>query len=964
MGSHRRPGFLAALTLALLAPATSAAAAPRTAPVAVQAEDADTAERLISDDVKFAENLARYRFFDLATDVLDNVKGEQSSDDVRGTIAFTRSRVLRRQSDTMGDENERIEVLGQAIDLLADWAKPGSRHSYHPRKAEALQDLGEMLGLRGTLHCRAGRSPRAEADFKAADAAYSSLRRECEDLAEHHRDNGDDDLGDEFEERAALTYYFRGKNNLDWVPCASDRELRLEQAADALVEFQWEAPSDSLPSLLAVHYEGVAREMMGETEEAITLQETVLEDCTLMFWDNLGAFSPGARLRIANLMDQTWCALARLRLKTGDTADALALVADMEAAHAAALEPEGQPYGGDGLDAILALAGELGGAGEGREQSRLIQLVAEEGRGTAAGAQAGRQLSDMLEAGGTDGSGVNSFDANALISAAQSLAEKNDHRGAAHYFLQAAAAAQGSDGDDAQRIDAWKGAAVALQRDGRELESAIALEKLLDEGLAAKNDEITEQAATKMYAAYDRRYRETGDAFDKDLRNQAAVRMQKLGIVIEIVYQDALEKFNDALRERSVQQRKPADKRNEDAYRRLFAQAEDQFSSVPETSPNYEKSLVYRARALAEAGRHAEALQQFDLMLERAKDPAFEPQTTDTRKRREVAHAQATYRKAELMLDEAVNRPDEVLSLIAGFETSFPGQEGFFEQVKYQRVAANALRGDPEAADAALDALRDLREDSSFVSLGAYRTARAYKDAYDEVADNGGTADPALLERAAELMWEHCQTAGRKVLGNYQVAGEWFARVKRHEDAETVFAAAEATFSGQPNVPESVLDQARIGLGEALNAQHEFGTASRLWRDLHARNARDPVVLRGAARCYGGWLEREEDGSLREIGGSGEYNEATSLWSELKKGSDFSAKYHEIWWEAKFGAVYSLYRQGQKDAAQQEIARKVLNNQRTITPGYDKDTMDSLEEEHRFEPYFHLMFRYLDRNLP
>src|SRR5262245_36398745 len=135
---------LAALAVTLAVPAP---AAPQAAPPTGDAW-------LLRDDVQFAEDLARYRFFDLAFDQVDKLKTRTLDTQAAGTLAFHEARILKRASESTADGSRQLDFLTKAIDLLADWAKPGTAYVYHERRPEALEDLASLLQARGLLRAQ------------------------------------------------------------------------------------------------------------------------------------------------------------------------------------------------------------------------------------------------------------------------------------------------------------------------------------------------------------------------------------------------------------------------------------------------------------------------------------------------------------------------------------------------------------------------------------------------------------------------------------------------------------------------------------------------------------------------------------------------------------------------------------------------------------------------------------------
>jgi tetratricopeptide (TPR) repeat protein len=461
-------------------------------------------------------------------------------------------------------------------------------------------------------------------------------------------------------------------------------------------------------------------------------------------------------------------------------------------------------------------------------------------------------------------------------------------------------------------------------------------------------DDLVSHAAYKMYSAFNRRFKETGHDFDKRQRDAASERLIAMGYEGDLPFLRAQEGFDEVA---------AGDAQG-------FLSVKGDFESVPESSPNYERALVYIGRCLTGMGQLDEASAQFSSIEARAADPAFEPQNADARTRREIALAQCRYSHAELLLRDDVARPAEALAVLAGFEEQIPSQGGFHPLVRYLRVKAHALAGDVRSAEESLAVLVDSGADASSVSTAAWYTGVALEKQARQVAA-GAAGDPAgvqaLLKRAADAFWLHCERTGFSSFRNLRTAGDWYLEAQEPGLAQTVYEKVVDVFAGRVDVAQ--VDQARIGLGIALDRQRDFGRARPVWKDLLARNPKDPSVRRGAAKSFGGWLELEGDGVV-EVPGSGDYAEAYQMWVDLQKAAQVTSKYHDIWWEAKLGTVYTKYRQREMDKQQLHDARELLDNLRLSTPDWDKSTIELVEPQYRYEPLYWPFFRYLDRVIP
>ena len=779
-----------------------------------------------------------------------------------------------------------------------------------------------------------------------------SLRKDYEERADQAEGNGENDRAASLRELAGLTLYRRGLNMIDWAGVDKDRDYRYEQALDALTDFQWSLEDEKLIQYYAMHNQGIVQRLLGKTEEATDLQREVLERGQ-WYWDNQrvdpdsGARNEAVAPYISELMDRAWGELARDLLDAGDPTAANAVIDGMLDAHAKGKEPFGRP----GWQVLLAWADTLAEIGRTGRAAELVKMVAE-GAGNVPEGDIARQRLGSLVA--ESGAGVVES-AGVLVAAARGLVDQARWDDAAWTWLRAAAVSGRNDADRKQfSVDSWLGAGRALTEQRRYLEAALAYTHGLDEAVALdKPDDLREYAGFQVYSSYDRRYKETTDAFDKKLRDDARDRLIKLGYGENLQFQNAREVFDEA-----------AIARPQDPKR--YTAALDELRAVPQTAPDYERSLVYVGRALTGLGRTDDALAAFDVMLARADDRSLAPVSSAARQRRDNALGEALYYKATLLLDPAVNRPADALGVLEGFEAKLPGpaQASLVESVKYQRVVAWSLLGKFEEAEAAWNDLNEFRPESPFLAVAAFRVSEAVLAASNAARDAGDVkAADALLHKAADFMWLYNERSGFPSYANLQNCGQWYLSVGDDEAAQKALSKALEKFGKDKDVTAEQLDQTRIGLATSYNRQKEFNRARPYWQDLAKRRPRDPVVMRGAALCYGGWLEPAPDGTIVEVPGSGDYADALKLWSDLHQGLSAN-KYRREWWESKLNAIYTLYREGTANPTSLEQARKVLDGVKALTPNYDQDTMSNLEPDKRYEDLLRPLFKYLEKKIP
>lgn len=935
-------------------------------PVMAQDESA-----LLSDDLAFAEDLARHRYFDMALQQVANTKVaiEESRDsELSGEASLTEARIYMRQADSTSDTDAQLASLTRAVELLEDWIRPGSPYAFHDRLVDAYEDIATARRDRGKLYARLvaegieGARDDAAADFRAADEAYENLYDECMARAEQIDSMELDAAGNpEYEGawfsdsakamalRGNTTYYLRGLNAIEWAEVSDDREFRIETAIELLDEFTWEVSDEVLVYYAAMYEQARALAALGELEDAKDLADNLLELARPMFWEwefedgttgGVGDLSGNAQNLISGMFSDVWGFLARFAAEHESIEAGQQWIDTLLAEH----EAQGIAISRRGNQVLLEWVEALDALGQGGKATRIAKLVADKARGTPEGDRAEVLLASLVE-----GSFVESPDV--LMSVAKGKASDGQQADAAFNFMRAAALST-SDADREQfAFDAWMGVGEALTKLRRYLEAAVAYTQALEtaQALGRDGDDI-ERSAVKMYNSYDRRFKETQHPFDKDLRDTASQMLINMGVAGDLPFLQAQEAFSEL---------QPGDIQG---YLRVKAD----FEAVPTSSPNYEKALVYVARCLLGAEKIREADEAFTAVEARADDPALAPSSADSRVRREVAMAQARYYHVELLLSDEVADANRALDVLADFEDEVASQESFFPLVRYQRVRAYAMAGDVDAAEAALDVLIETGADDLYVANAAFRVAAALETEARAMQEAEG--DPAqvrdLLRRAGDAMWMYNERSGFTRFVNLVTTGDWYLEAGEPAAAQRAYEKVREVFSGEES--QSRLDDALIGLATAYDQQRDFGRSRQVWKDLLARKPRDTDVRRGAALSFGGWMILDDAGTsvVEEVAGSGDYQEAYDLWGELLKAANVNNKYTDIWWQAKLGTIYTNYRQREMDPAKLELARKFIDNLRLSTPEWDQSTYDTLDPESRYEPMYWPFFRYLDRQIP
>jgi|GEM_PF-2232971 len=918
----------------------------------------DDRAALLADDLSFAENLAVHRYFDLAAESVSQTQraiAKIADNDLEGKASLVDARILKRKGENTSDPALRLEIMDQAIDKLSDWTNPGTPYAYHDQFVDALSDLAGMLRERGILYAKLategadGATEKAEADFERADEVYVSLQVEASGIAEQLDELEKTDEAAVMRARAVYTMYFRALNRIEWSEVGADPSHQLEQAEEQLEEFQWEIEEQSLIVFKAMYeqarvYQKLSkivsdeRERNGYSLDARDVLDSVIDQVTYEYWEYIAEFPFAAQNQIAALLDRTWGYRARIEAEAGEMDAAEGFIETLISEH----DAKGVPIGRAGFAALLDWAGTLESLGRSGQATEIVKIVTDGGRGTPEGRQAEIMLAALVKGGGVQSAAV-------LLQAARGNRSEKQYADAAFHYARAATSLTTDDELAEMGYEAWMGAGDSFRQLGRHLEASVAYEQalLLGQQLGASIDDL-ESSAKKMYDSFDLRFKETGDGYDKLLRTQASERLVAMeGIELDLAFMTAKEAYDEVA--------------DDDTQGFLAVKAD--LEGVPPSSPNYERALVYIARSLAGAGRIQEAIDAYEKIEARANDPSLEPTNATGRNRREVAMAQARFYHSGLLLTEEINLPDEALAVLADFEDVYAGQEGMHALVKFKRVEAQAMKGAVDESEVALQELIDAEARSVIVSAAAYKVGKAIESVsrFQKGLGNFAEAD-ALLRRAADAMWLYSVESDYASAINLLGTGEWYLEAGRPGDAQRVFEKTVEVVARSGEA--SLLERGNIGLATALDAQLDFGRSRTIWKELHSRNPRSTKIRRGAARCFGGWLAVDENGAVtEEIRGSGDYEDALAIWTELVKGLNVQAKYTGPWWEAKLGAILAFYQMRELNPDSAASCRKVLDSLKLSQPNYDADTLAGLPTDQQYQPLYRDRFRYIDRQL-
>jgi len=875
----------------------------------------------LSDELDFATELARHRFFDLAIEQLARLEQGPLAAADRDACLATRAEVealggqLDATSAARGDHLRR--AIGCWTELLA---RSGDAQDGGDRARAGLAACQRQLA---TLLAT---GPEAEAAFRAAieqlEALHHARVTRCNEPGRGTLDARIDAFEPLHEQAAA--FLEQAALRPDGDPARHDLfERALERTA------AWERALGDAPlrSLDVRHVAGVALAGLGRHDEAITRFESVVDGRTGVpsAIDGDANLDTAAVAELVRLFEQSALELARLHRR----ARRLAAVEAVRA-RADALEAKVAARGARRGEAGELLRIEVAGARLDAGHAGAIPLLADVARrraGEPVGALAEARIADAIGRGAIADGERGAVPPRAWMAAGDAALAQERHADAIDRFRDALAALPRT-ADPEERVAlgvrCWSAIGASCRALARRGEAATAFEQGLALAITAKerDEEAIERLASAWHQALAARFKETRRDADRRAKDDALRRLAELG-VRDLAWLVAKDDFEEA--------RALAADRHEER-RRAFAACERRLAAIGDEALHRDRARILAARCHGELGDldRAEweaalrALDAFDAQLAAAPPQGDRARLVD----RDVARMESAYYRSEWLL--ALGRHEETLRLLAPFERDFPLQKDFFPEVAYRRLTALlALHRLPEAEALFADVTRRIEDGSQkpWRDAAAYHLARACLEAAADESP-GGTRDDArrraLLAKGAELLSGYCRATGWRSFNNLRVVADSFARLEEWPRAEEEYRRLAALFADAPQHQETLAGDVKRSLAEALLRQRKLGEAAPLYRDLAPRFARDPAFLRDAALCHGGWVDWV-DGAPVEVAGGGELRLAVEAWTTLReKGFKPADEGTPRWFEANWFAIWTRWRGRDLDPSWLPRARELL----------------------------------------
>ncbi|MBU0755889.1 MAG: tetratricopeptide repeat protein [Planctomycetes bacterium] len=910
---------------------------------------------IVQDDLNFAVSLAKHRYFDLANEFVDLIKNEQLSKEEKSSLLLTNASILKLASENAADDKDRLNYYKEAIALFTEFVNYNTDHPQYDQSrldlARVQVNLGrflnEMMMLTEDPEKRASYQEEAKASFSKGIELFKDLQRVFRNNTEAYENSGEQDLADETKNLYRRTTYEMGVAYYYWGlildPDEFNREDYLERAIDTLDDYIWESSEDDFYALWAYIHQSMAYMELKNYGDALDLAKQVYDPQTGVDLDQAKNLSPEYAKLITDITETAYFQVTLIYTKMGEYEKADETVEDMiERFSSKELE-----LSSIGDQARLAQAKALLELGEPEKADKAAQICKEVGDRNPAnnvGREAKIVLKSIIDSVGTAGGSSAAFNLSpgVLFAAAEGAKLERNFLEAIQAYMKVLAALDTKELKNEFLAKTWFAVGFCYTQLRRHLEASVAYEQGFTDPDKGPDDQTFEANAMNWYSALTQRHKETKDPYDEKKKKDARNRLVQLNVSTDLRYMIANDKFTKA-----------ATLTGEERDQAL-KEAMEEYSQMDKQSSLYETSLVYVARCYHEMGKYDAALKAFDEFQQYINRVGI-PGSPKQKANRKKALAEGIYWRAENYLK--MERYEDALRTLEGFEDEFKAQADFVPAVIFDRLLAKIGLNDFKAAEKLYQELDANYPDSVRTSMAAYKLGFHYNDKADALRGDPESQPTAeyieTRKKCAEYMYIYCEKSNFDSFQNLKHVCEWYQELGDNgvedgwQTSRTYFEKLLKEFSKQPQYKEEIDDIVNRRYGEVLLSLKDFQTAKPVWLRLLNANRKSIGVLRSTATCLGGWLEYDR-GTYVEIPGAGVYapdpNEqrdpkkvyldtALGIWNYILGGIDDAGnKYSEEWWEAKFNSIYVLYRAGEQYPVYYDHASQVIENQKLFRP--------------------------------
>jgi|GEM_PF-3226691 len=916
----------------------------------------------VQDDLEFAMEMARYRYFDLANEYVEQVKRGRMTPEDQATLLLTNAQVLRWAAEFSSNRAERAKFYDEAIVQFKEFTEYNTDHPDFNRARIDLAVLYQSHGQFVKEEKEATEVPEqrdelktsAESSFREATLMFNDVARELRKRYDVYLSDGQEDEANRTMRQALEAEYKKGVAFYSWALIYDEGDFNrgdyLQRTIDTLDEYIWQAPENDFWTLWAYLYQSKAYLELGEYVQALDMAKQItdpdvgisLEDPEKKKLDESYVdLAPEFLKLITDLVESAYMQQALIHNEQSDYDTAVAAIGALSSI----FERCGLTMSQIGDRAVLVQADAYLQLGKVDLAAEVAKDVSDRNAGNRVGDEAKVFIQKLLASaptGSAAGKGADSITISPDIfyAAAEGAKLEQKYHQAIKAYYRVFDALKTVDQEKDYIAKIWYSIGQCYDQLRRPLEASVAFKAGFFSQFAKADEDLYDRNGNNWYLATSKRFKETQHSYDEAIMKTARETLVNAGVKTDLLYFIAKEKFDRA------QTAKDEERTS------LVNDAIDSFRDVKKTSVYYEKSLIYLARCHEDLGKHDEALKRLD-EFDRFVRTSPPPATPKQKGARQGALAEAIFYRAEIYLTQ--EKFEEAFKLLDGFEFEYDTQQGFFAAIIFFRLRAKIGMEDYFGAEKLFEEMKAKYQSSSRFPVAAYRLGKEFAQAAEKVRGNP-EEEPSrkyidYLRKGAEYMFQYCELSSFDSYINLKNVADWYKELKDFSMAKDVYLRLIKEFLKDPQYTAEIEETIYRSYGDVLLELRDFQNAKPVWIKLLNNDNKNPSILRSTAFCLGGWLEKDGDNYI-EIPGSGDYvpppgvdtskirlDNALGIWKFLLRRLKVNKAYEPEWWDAKLQTIYCYYMAGQNDAACYATGLKLIANVELYHPdlgGYEK----------------------------
>jgi len=913
-------------------------------PVLGLAQDGEEVQKKskVQDDLEFAMTLARFRYFDLASEYAETIKKGRMTPEDEATLLLTNAQILRWAAEFSSSRNDSAAFYTQAIERFKEFTE---YHTDHPDYNTARVDLAVLFQSHGQFltdemaltqdpERRKTLKTTAEEAFREGTILFNEVSRDLRRRADVYTSNEQLDEAAMAIKKANEAVYKKGVAYYHWAQIYGEgdfnREDYLTRTVETLDEYIWEAEEGDFWALWSYLYQSKAYTEMAEYTAGLDLAMQIYDPDTGLslinpetdkFDEAFSKLAPQYLRMITDLIESGYAQVALIHNRQSNFDLTVSTTNELKNLFNKC-EVELSPIGDR---ALLAQAEAYKSLDKIDLASEVAKTVADRNPANDVGRDAKGFLSKIIK-DQTEGGQAVSIDPAILFSAAEGAYLEKNYMEATDGYYRVFRALNTVDQEKLWEAKTWGAIGKCFEQLGRTLEASIAYRTGFYSKYAKADDEQYEVNGNRWYLTAGKRFKATQHPFDEANMKSARETLVTAGVSTDLLYFIAKEKFDKA-------QIAAAEERSA-----LMNEAIESFLDVKKTSKFYEKSLIYLARCYQDLAKYDDAikrLDEFDDYVRRTPAPGGKG-----RGARQGAMAEALFYRAEIYLVQ--EKYQEAFNLLKGFEETFKSQQGFFAAIIYFRILAQVGLEDFTAAEILFKKMKETYSTSSRYPVAAYRMGKAFVVAAEKERTDTDTEPTRkyldYLKKGADYMYQYCEMSGFDSFTNLKNVADWYKELKENKTSADVYMKIVKEFGKDQAYKKEIESDVYRAYGEILLELKDFQTAKPIWLRLLSADTKNTTILYNTAKCLGGWLEFDGTNYV-EIPGSGDYvppadadpkklsfTNALGIWKYMLRALKVNKAYEPEWWEAKLFTIWCYYKAGETDPDTWETALKLIKN--------------------------------------